>query len=216
MPSKMETNSVQSGIELVFAYNPDMDNKHPDELYNEAYYAKYGWSRDQYGYTQAWLSHFAGLATRIVRDFSPKKVLDAGCALGVLVYQLRRMGVDARGIDISKYAIENVNPDIAPFCQQKSISERLAEDYDLICCIEVMEHMTHEESMQSIENICAHTKSVLFSSSPDAYGDPTHINVHSTGEWKRMFLEHRFDIHPTYDASFVAPWAMRFDKRSRS
>lgn len=179
----------------------------PDEIYNEKYYAVYGWSFDQYGYTPGWMSHFDQVASRIVQDFCPETFLDAGCALGVLVYQMRQKGVEAFGVDVSTYAIQNVHPDIASFCRQGSISDELDKHYDLISCTEVTEHMSPEETDKAIANFCRHADRVLFSSSPEHYGDKTHINIHSKQEWISMFKQHGFAWNPNYDARYVAPWA---------
>ena len=47
------------------------------------------------------------LHRRLDRD-RPARLLDAGCAIGLLVETLRDRGVDARGVDISDYAIGRV------------------------------------------------------------------------------------------------------------
>jgi 2-polyprenyl-3-methyl-5-hydroxy-6-metoxy-1,4-benzoquinol methylase len=52
-----------------------------------------------------WLGIFGELADRIIAEIGPRSVMDAGCALGMLVEQLRARGVEAEGIDISGYAI---------------------------------------------------------------------------------------------------------------
>ena len=40
------------------------------------------------------------------------KILDVGCAKGFLVYAFRRCGMDAYGIDVSRYAVRNCPSDI--------------------------------------------------------------------------------------------------------
>src|SRR5205085_1310369 len=97
-----------------------------------------------------WLTFFGGIAERIVKEIRPRRVLDVGCAKGFLVEALRDRGVEAFGFDVSEYAIGEVRPDIRPFCRVQSASEPLGATYDLITCIEVVEHMTEEEGRRAI------------------------------------------------------------------
>lgn len=168
-----------------------------------------------YGYSPVWLGHFGSVAARIQRDIAPSSMLDAGCAYGVLVYKMRECGVEAFGIDISEYAIGQVHADIRAFCSQGSIAAPFGRRYDLITCIEVLEHMPAREAEDAITNICAHTDDVLFSSSPLDYTEATHVNVHPIDHWARLFAAHGFVHDVDFDASFVAPWAMRL-RRSRA
>ena len=71
--------------------------------------------------TRSWLEFFGGIAEQIVARSRPSTVLDAGCAMGMVVEALRDRGVEAFGVDLSEYAIENVRPDVRPFCRVGSI-----------------------------------------------------------------------------------------------
>jgi 2-polyprenyl-3-methyl-5-hydroxy-6-metoxy-1,4-benzoquinol methylase len=48
-------------------------------------------------------------------NLSNYKVLEIGCAKGFLVQDLRDMGIDAYGIDVSSYAIGEADPAVAPY-----------------------------------------------------------------------------------------------------
>ena len=103
-----------------------------------------------------WMTFFGGIANRIVADLQPARVLDAGCALGLLVEALRERGVETWGLDLSTYAIEHVHASVKPFCRRGSITDPLAERYDLIVCIEVVEHMPARDAERA-SRTCAHT-----------------------------------------------------------
>jgi SAM-dependent methyltransferase len=163
---------------------------------------------------EQWLRFFGGIADRIVADMAPRRVLDAGCALGFLVETLRDRSVDAYGIDISSYAIDQVHPPVKPFCRVGSITDDLGGDFDLIVSIEVAEHMPTRAAEEALANICAHTTDVLFSSSPFDYREPTHINVHPPDYWAEQFARHEFYRDVDYDATYILPWAARFRKRA--
>jgi len=51
-----------------------------------------------------WARFFGGIATRLIEVLKPRRVLDAGCALGFLVEAFWDRGVEAWGIDISSFA----------------------------------------------------------------------------------------------------------------
>jgi len=163
---------------------------------------------------EQWLRFFSGIADRIAADIAPRRVLDAGCAMGFLVETLRDRQIDACGIDLSAFAIEQVHPPVKPFCRVGSITGDLGGDYDLIVSIEVAEHMPARAAEEALANICAHTTDVLFSSSPVDYREPTHVNVHPPEYWAEQFARHGFFRDVDYDASYILPWAARFRKRS--
>ena len=77
--------------------------------YAQWYYAHY--SGKPYDVTDPrWLEFFGSIADRLISALAPKTALDAGCAMGILVGSLRERGVDADGIDLSEYAINNGDP----------------------------------------------------------------------------------------------------------
>jgi glycosyltransferase involved in cell wall biosynthesis/SAM-dependent methyltransferase len=178
------------------------------EIYDEYYYAHGCGS--PYGRSPEWLQHFHDVAERIDRTLAPQSVLDAGCAMGLLVESLRKRGVEAYGIDISEFAISQVHEDIKEFCWSGSVAEPFPKTYDLIVTMEVLEHMPPEEAERAIANFCKHAKRVLFSSTPFDFREPTHFNVHPTEEWAEMFAQHGFYRDVDYDASYIAPWGVLF------
>jgi DNA repair exonuclease SbcCD ATPase subunit len=167
-----------------------------------------------YGRDEHWLQFFGAIAARIVADIAPRTVIDAGCAMGLLVEALRQQGVEAWGIDISPYAIERVHDSVKPFCRQGSIAEPFERRADLIVCIEVVEHMPENEPDAAIDNMCAHADDILFSSSPNDHREPTHVSVRPAEDWAERFARHGFFRDTEFDATFIAPWAVRFRRSS--
>ena len=179
--------------------------------YNEFYYRNC--CGQPYERNETWLAFFGNVADRIVSDIQPKRVLDAGCAIGLLVETLRDRGVDASGIDLSTWAIEHATEAARPYVREGSIVEPFDGRYDLIVCIEVLEHMPSAEADQAIANFAAHTGDVLFSSTPFDYKEPTHINVRMPEDWAEAFARHGFYRDVDFDASFITKWAVRFTRR---
>ena len=179
-----------------------------DEDYYGASYDTNGipYSRDE----EHWVSFFKRIATSIVTTIQPRSLLDVGCATGMLVEALRNQGVDARGIDVSTWAIEQVPETLRQYCSLGSIAEEIEGRYDLITCIEVAEHLPTFSVDEAIGNLCRHTDAVLFSSTPDDFDEPTHLNVESSGYWSEIFARHGFLRDVDFDASFLAAHAILF------
>lgn len=177
----------------------------------------YGSSYDQSGIPHSreertWIDFFNLVASDIVAILNPRTVLDVGCAIGMLVESLRARGVDARGVDVSPWAIAQVPWPLRPYCTVGSLTDELQGNYDLITCIEVVEHLPTFAAEAAIGNLCRHTNAVLLSSTPDDFEETTHLNVRSGEYWAKLFLRHGFVRDPDHDASFVALHAALFKK----
>lgn len=179
------------------------------EDYGERYYQGY------YERSPKWFNFFRHIADALVKQFAPKTHLDAGCAWGLLVEVLREKGVESFGIDFSSYALDQVHPDIRQYCRRASLTEPIdGGPYDLITCIEVLEHMEEADALQAIENLTSVTDVIVFSSTPDDIDDPTHINVHPLIYWLRAFAQHGFGPVAELDAVFIADHAFVVSKSS--
>ncbi len=148
------------------------------------------------------------MAEEIVGQLHPGTALDAGCAVGFLVKSLCDRGVDARGMDNSEYAISQVPAALRDRCWRGSIVDELDGEYDLITCIEVLEHLDARDAPGAVANLCRHARAVLFSSTPDHFDEVTHLNVRPPHYWAGLFARHGFYRDLDFDASFVSPHAL--------
>jgi hypothetical protein len=91
-------------------------------------------------------------------------------------------------------------------------TEPLGGPYDLVTCIEVLEHMAPADAQQAIDRITAATDRVLFSSSPADHDEPTHVNTRPTAQWAAWFAERGFFRRTDVDLTFLSPWAVLFER----
>jgi len=184
----------------------------PDD-YREAYFASYA-GGDYHEEAEHWSQFFGLVAGRIVDLFEPRTVLDAGCAKGLLVHAFIDRGVDAHGIDISDHAIGAASPAVEGRVAVGSLTDPIEGRYDLITCIEVLEHMSPDDEARAIDNLTAATDRIIFSSTPGHFDDPTHINVRQPADWAVRFAERGFFRRFDVDLRFLSPWAVAFERRA--
>jgi SAM-dependent methyltransferase len=163
-----------------------------------------------------WLWFFGRMADELIRGFAPRRVFDAGCAMGLLVESFWDRGVEAHGRDVSVYALSQARADIRQYCQQGSIADPLIAggevQYDLVTCIEVLEHMPPEAAYGAIAAMTQAAPRIVFSSSPTDLAEPTHINVRPTLYWLQLFAEFGFLPCARYDAGFITSHAFVLER----
>lgn len=179
----------------------------------DAYYYKTSCGRP-YQRDDEWLAYFDAIAARVVREVNPHTVLDAGCAMGFLVEGLRNRGVEAYGVDISEYSIQNVHSSIRPYCWVGSIVDPFPQKYDLVISIEVLEHMPKADADRAVENFCQHTDAVLFSSGTQDLREITHINIQPPEYWASLFARQGFFRDVDFDGSFLTAWTVLFRRKN--
>ena len=191
------------------------------ECYNENYFSNYdmGGIKVDYKSFQGLKDIMVRVANHIVQDFNPSSVLDVGCALGFLVEALRDLGVEAYGTDVSAYAIDNVREDIRQYCAVSSIvtdslPEAFPKKYDLVICIEVIEHLFEEECMTAIEKLCSYGDRVIISSTSDDIEDETHFNVQQPEYWVKRFAKFGFYNQLNYKPDYISPASIYFKRFS--
>ena len=181
--------------------------------YNDAHlggYDNYTWDNDQ------WRGFFQLVADRVVAIAGKGRMLDVGCAKGLLVQALREKGVDAGGFDISQHAVDAAHPDVREHLWVASATDPIEGRYDLVSMIEMIEHMAPQDAQRAIDQVTAVTDRVFFSSSPADHDEPTHVNTKPTAVWAAWFAERGFYRRTDVDLTFLSPWAVLFERADRT
>lgn len=187
--------------------------------YDEAYYNQYDMGDRAVNYLESpeIRTLHAAVAKALVEHFHPGVVLDAGCAMGVLVAEFRKLGVDAYGLDFSEYAVSHADIVARSSCFCGSLADpfptELPERFDLVTCIEVVEHMSPEDGRKAIRNLCNVSDTVIFCSTPDDLTDPTHVNVQQREYWAACFAENGFYDDLDFRPIFLTDYAVCYRKR---
>ena len=131
------------------------------------------------------------VASFIAMNFAPRRVLEAGCAMGLLVKSLRGLGVDAEGFDFSKWCIENAPPDVRPWIRREDVLDlkQPADGYEMVLALDILEHLPPEKIPQALKNLAAVLTpggilfAVIPAYGPNAFGPELYALQYE--EWRR-------------------------------
>lgn len=96
------------------------------------------------------------IADLVVRTLRPRKVLDAGCAAGLLVREFQRRGVEAHGFDHCPDLAQIAIPDVAGNLRRGSMTAipyGPEDGFDTLVCIDVFEHVPEDRVPQMVKEI---------------------------------------------------------------
>ncbi len=124
------------------------------------------------------------------------EVLDYGCSKGYLVKALRWLNRQAWGVDISEYAIQNVDPEVKEYCSLVEDMITGNQFWDFIIAKDVFEHIEKDNLAMILRMMIPITRQ-LFVVVPlgedDRYRaecngwDKSHIICESEDWWKSFF-----------------------------
>lgn len=124
-----------------------------------------------------------GLIKLILDLCKPEKALDLGCGQGFYVRYLRDRKVDAWGVE--KEDLRELYKSPGHLIQQDlSQTFDLGEKYDLVLCLEVVEHISREYENIVFDNILRHmSKYLVFSGATPGQQGTGHVNERSESHW---------------------------------
>ncbi|MCS3697038.1 class I SAM-dependent methyltransferase [Salinibacter ruber] len=113
-------------------------------------------------------------------------VLDVGCAQGFLMEYLHE-SCEVWGVEVSEDVIEYLPNPLKPRVEIADFQEAEG-NYDLVCCVEVAEHIEPARSEQLVEKICdLSTQYVYFTAAPPGQVGHGHINCRPHRHWVEWF-----------------------------
>lgn len=181
-----------------------------EEFYQEAYYSTYSLDGMSYFESPNIKRVLHTLADGLCKHLQFNTHLDAGCAAGYIVERMRANRKRSFGTDFSNYVLENAVEAAKPYLFRRDLRLPIPGQYDLIACIEVVEHIEAEYTDNVIDNLCQASNRYIFFSSNYDMEEPTHINLRHRGEWVGLFKQRGFfPIAFEFDA---IPWGFLCEK----
>ncbi len=134
----------------------------------------------------------------VLQIINVKSILDVGCGQGAWLSVWKKMGVRSIfGIDGPHVNLNSLLID-----KKKFISANLSKTYpkinkkfDLISCLEVAEHLPHNQSAKFIKFLTMHSSYVLFSAAQIGQGGENHINERNLSYWAKIFKSNDFECY---------------------
>ena len=175
----------------------------PGSWYDEMYYETPGMKSNWPSPFQwsIWGDTYKNIAHFILSGFPfSKSFLDVGCAKGFLLYGMLlyakgcKLEIEVQGFDHSQYAIDNAIDDIKPFISRSSVDDfEFVRDYDVVTALDVLEHLTEEQSFRFLERARRYVNHNIFAVIPigNEHGvtELSHINLHGRDYWIDLFTK---------------------------
>lgn len=180
--------------------------------YNESYFG-HGTLKHVAGYSkyQKWFNNgsnnFAQMAGDILNRYAVgnKSVLVLCSAFGFLVEELRNLGVDAYGVDVSQYAYDMADESVKPFLTVADIRTHLStyrnNEFQLIICANSLCCFTDAEVSAMVTQINRISRDQFFLIYETV--NPTHYNPKTITEWKDGFAWEQGAVFANIKGEFV-------------
>jgi len=189
--------------------------------YDRDYYFGKKGEYQRLGYTKSFFGTFLQTIVNYYRAFlikifiNPKNCLDVGCGTGYLVKILRKLGIDAYGIEISKDALSLADEEVKPFLKKGDILKIPYKDnsFDLVLTFDVMEHIEKSKIRQALRETIRVSRGYIFhkiytieNSWIDLFHAPdfAHLSVFSREKWRKIFRSLR-NVQPFKKTFFQLP-----------
>jgi SAM-dependent methyltransferase len=128
------------------------------EKFGPKRYAKPDGSVGEFGYTQGGLWNFQGILDELCYLLGkPESVLDLGSGCGGFVATCVKNGIEALGLEFSRYAIDNAIMGAKPLLKKWDLADipwPIDKPYDWVTAIDLYEHLFLED----VDRIVAETK----------------------------------------------------------
>jgi len=138
---------------VIASFKPDASFY--DREYFEEGVGYKGYTTSLWGRLSANITNFYR-ALLIKLFLNPKTLLDVGCATGLLVKYLRKMGVEARGVEISKYALSRADNEIRPYLKYGNIVNlpHKKNEFEVVVTFDVLEHLETKRLEKAVKECC--------------------------------------------------------------
>lgn len=123
-----------------------------------------------------------------------RTVFDVGCAQGFLMEPLQEEGAEVQGIEVSEDVMEFLPNALK---SQVSIGDfhEATGQYDLVCCVEVAEHIKPARSEELVDKLCELSERyIYFTAAPPGQPGHGHINCRPHEHWVNWFREREWMV----------------------
>lgn len=135
----------------------------------------------------------------VLRQFSPRTLLDVGCGVGRTIDFFVEHGVDAVGVEASSLAIRHArHPDrIVQFDLRYGAYYDPRAPFDVVWCYEVAEHLHEDHADALVETLTHAGRRVVLSAAQPGQGGVGHLNEQLPSYWRAKMELRGFTLDAT-------------------
>jgi cyclopropane fatty-acyl-phospholipid synthase-like methyltransferase len=185
----------------------DEDLKKQQELYDKGWSSELAAGKEQRGNLQTNLEFLA--QTNLLKPND--RILEIGCGIGTIVFELNKQGYDITGTDISREAIDYGLKKYGDIRLEVKAAEALGyedESFDVVLSFDVFEHIAKiDKHISEVSRVLRRDGLYLFQT-PNKYSNVifetlyhkslkwrrAHPSLHTPGRLKRRLSGHGFEI----------------------
>ena len=143
---------------------------------------------------------------KFIKLTEDQKVLDFGCSKGFLVKALRLLDIQAYGVDISSYAIDNIDSDVKKNCKlipQNKNYIPFKFNFDWVISKDVLEHLSIDQISKFL-NLYKKKTDKMFHVIPlgdnkkfrikEYHLDKSHVQMNNEIWWEKIFNRNGWKI----------------------
>jgi SAM-dependent methyltransferase len=135
---------------------------------------------------------YTALADALYRVLHPRSAVDVGCGTAFILAELAERGVDVRGVEGSRHAIEHSRiPDRIVRSNLESGVPDLGR-FDVAICMEVAEHLPERAAGGLVDGLTRLSDRVVFTAAVPGQGGTHHVNEQPRSYWLDHFARHEF------------------------
>lgn len=127
-------------------------------------------------------------AETVLSRYNPESVLELGCGTGTLLYPYLEQGIHVHGVDLSETAQkESALPESQFEIHDLTEPYTPRQEYDLVLCVEVLEHIPQKAADTIVESICTAGDTAIVTAAPPGQGGTHHVNEQPYEYWIEKF-----------------------------
>jgi cyclopropane fatty-acyl-phospholipid synthase-like methyltransferase len=177
-------------------------------FYNSDYFERGLSSKKSCYLNYSWMPELTiPMASKMIRYLNiseDDKILDFGCSKGYLVKAFRLLDINAYGVDISSYAIDNCDKNTKKFCKiidNDNKKNPFKINFDWIISKDVLEHLTVQQISNFLKN---YTSKRMLHVIPlgdknkfrikEYHLDKSHLQMNNEDWWADIFLKNGWKV----------------------
>jgi 2-polyprenyl-3-methyl-5-hydroxy-6-metoxy-1,4-benzoquinol methylase len=127
-------------------------------------------------------------ANAVLSEYSPASIIELGCGTGRLLYPYREQGLEVRGVELSSVAQEVSRLSSNHFEEHDLTDSYYPErEYDIVLCIEVLEHLPEAAADTIVDSICRSAPVAIITAATPGQGGTHHVNEKPHDYWINRF-----------------------------